>query len=87
MRQLGNAFDPTSTSAVVVDEIVWEDVETPTVAYLRTCRTYDLRPANGEAYPYARATVRATELMRLEGETWKLAARWDFDVDETAGPC
>jgi len=25
--------------------------------------------------------------MRLESDTWKLAARWDFDVDETAAPC
>lgn len=93
----GVAMAPSSTATVATLGVAFPDVEKPQVAYLHTCRTYNVTRADGtsfnqsthpDAIPAAdKATVRSTEVMRKEGDAWKLAARWGFDVDLNAGPC
>jgi hypothetical protein len=93
----GVAMAPNSTATVATLSVAFPDVETPQVAYLRTCRTYHVTRADGTSYNQSThpdaipnadtATVRTTEVMRKDGDAWKLAARWDFNVDLNAGPC
>lgn len=89
LRSDGVAFAPTSRSTVTVESVTWPDVETPQVAYLRTCRTFDVARADDQPLGTLppRATVRATETMRLVDGRWKLTARWGYDVDLAARPC
>lgn len=89
LRAAGIAMRPDSSSTVTVQSVTFPDVATPQVAYARTCRTYHVGRADGQRWHRNAhdATVRTTEVMRHQDGTWKLTARWDFDVDLTASPC
>ena len=73
-------------SEVVVDSIVVQAATAPAVAYVRTCRSQTLRSEEGRSdFRADEAVIRATEALRLEDGTWKLAARWDVAIDEDPG--
>jgi hypothetical protein len=72
-------------SRVVVDSIVMQADAAPAVAYVRTCRRQKLQSKDGPSdFRLDAAVVRATESMRLEDGTWKLANRWDIAIDDDA---
>lgn len=82
----GKPFDPSSSSSVVVRSIELQDVESPQVAYLSTCRSYSIGPPPELSwYQFGTAHVTATEALRLVDGAWKLTNRWGFTRVDSCG--
>lgn len=71
-------FEPITTSLVDVQTTQTQSVENPHVAYLTTCRTYNLVPTEYGAYKDTQGSVTSTEVMHLEDGKWKVSNRWCF---------
>jgi hypothetical protein len=51
----------------------------PTIAYLTTCRTYNLVGGSGQSTnQYRQGTVTTTETMHLVDGAWKVSNRWGY---------
>ena len=86
MRAAGTAFH--RTSQVNVESVTFQEGDAPEVAYLITCRTHQLtrpdRPQGGGIL-FPNHTIRATDVMRWDNSTWKLASRGNFTIDPPGG--
>jgi hypothetical protein len=81
----GRFASGSQSSSVVVQSVTIQASAAPTIAYIGTCRQQRLEPTDGSpGMRVDQAIIRATESMRLEDGTWKLANRWDITVDEYA---
>jgi hypothetical protein len=88
VRSNGTAFEPTSSSQVVVKSVQLQAIDEPRVVYLTTCRTYSIDPVGDDQVQYKQAVVTATETMHLENNTWKVSNRWNFHATEDlTTPC
>ena len=88
LRSQGVIFAPTSKATAAVESVTFPPDKHPTVAYLHTCRTYQLARKDGRPDDLPPdATVRATEAMRFDAGEWKLATSWAYQVDPSADRC
>jgi hypothetical protein len=88
VRSSGVAFDRSSRSRVTVWSVILQAVAQPKVAYLRTCRVYRVKRADGGETAAPQGLVESIETMHLDDGTWKLSNRWNLDVQQdVAGGC
>lgn len=83
VRADGRTFDPSTTSTIVVQSVQLQTVENPHVAYLTTCRTYNLAPTGQGEFKDTQGSVISTEVMHLEDGKWKVSNRWGYTRADT----
>jgi hypothetical protein len=67
-----------TSSSVVVKSVQLQSIENPHVAYLITCRTYNLVPTGQGEFNYRQGTVNSVETMHLVDGAWKVSNRWGY---------
>jgi hypothetical protein len=62
-----------------------QSTKNPHVAYITTCRTYNLAPTEPGNYKDTQGSVTSTEAMHLEDGKWKVSNRWGFTRVDSCG--